>query len=134
MKWILFCLVLFSGTAFAETVPNPNQDSFNWFVGLYNDIYEVVEHTPTFIEQAFAYVIEFSVYIKFYLMMQTLEFAYGVAQSLIVNIGLDSLITDAVSKLPAETRSTFQAMGYLKGITIICEAYAVRFVLNFMGW
>jgi len=134
MKILLFVICFFSFSVFAETVPNENQEGVNWFIELFNDIYEVLEHTPNFIEKIFAYIIEFTVYIKFYLMLHTLEFAYGVAQSLIVNIGLDSLIADSISNLPSDYRNTFQAMGFLKGITIICEAYAVRFVLNFMGW
>lgn len=134
MRYLAILLVLVSFGSLAETVPNQNQEAFDWFVIFFNDIYEVVEGTPSFIERSFAYFIEFAVYLKFLFMLETLDFAYGVAQSLIINIGLDSLISDAVSRLPAEYRGTFQAMGLLKSITMLCEAWMVRFVMNFMGW
>lgn len=134
MKYIFFLITFISFGVFAETVPNENQEAFDWFVQFFNDIYEVVEHTPSFFERCFAFFIQFVIYIKYALMLESIEFAYGVAQSLIINIGLDSLISDAIARLPSEYRVSFQAMGILKSISMLCEALMVRFVLNFMGW
>ncbi|ELB2763879.1 DUF2523 domain-containing protein [Vibrio alginolyticus] len=137
MKYLLLILGFVCFPVLAESQPEStvvSQESVNWVVELFNDMYEVVHHTPTFIERAFAYIIELYAYLQFYVALQTVEFAYGVAQALITNIGLDSLLTDAISRLPSEYHSTFQALGFLKAITIICEAAVVRFVLNFMGW
>lgn len=137
MKYLFLILGFVCFPVLAESQPEStvvSQESVNWVVELFNDMYEVVHHTPTFIERAFAYIIEFYAYLQFYVALQTIEFAYGVAQALITNIGLDSLLTDAISRLPSEYHSTFQAFGFLKAITIICEAAVVRFVLNFMGW
>ncbi|WP_415721573.1 DUF2523 family protein [Photobacterium ganghwense] len=105
-----------------------------WFVGLTNEFWAWFEHSPTFFERMFAYLIEFAVYVKFYLFLQTLEFAHGVAQALITNIGLDSLVSDAIGGLSGEHRQVFAAFGVLKAITIMMEAAVTRFVLNFMGW
>lgn len=139
MKYLFLILGFVCFPVFAEAQPTPestlvSQESVNWVVELFNDIYEVVHHTPSFIERSYAYMIELYVYLQFYVALQTIEFAYGVAQALITNIGLDSLLTDAISRLPAEYQSIFKAFGLLKGITIICEAAVTRFVLNFMGW
>ncbi|WP_053062588.1 DUF2523 family protein [Photobacterium aquae] len=115
-----------------------NLNSYNalidWAADVFNGIGAFIEHSPNFIERIFAYLIEFAVYVKFYLMLQTMEFAYGIAQALISNLGIDSLVSDAVSSLPAEQRGIFQAFGALRAITILLEAAVTRFVLNFMGW
>ncbi|MGD1334263.1 DUF2523 family protein [Vibrio harveyi] len=139
MKYLFLILGFICFPVLAETQAQPestlvSQESVNWVVELFNDMYEVVHHTPSFIERAFAYIIELYAYLQFYIALQTIEFAYGVAQALITNIGLDSLLSDAINRLPAEYQSTFKALGFLKAITIICEAAVVRFVLNFMGW
>ncbi|WP_415721607.1 DUF2523 family protein [Photobacterium ganghwense] len=116
-----------SGSALSDSL-------VTWFVGLINEFWAWFEHSPTFFERMFAYLIEFAVYVKFYLFLQTLEFAHGVAQALISNIGLDSLVSDAIGGLSSEHRQVFAAFGVLKAITIMMEAAVTRFVLNFMGW
>lgn len=139
MKYLILVLGFICFPVLAEAQAQPEstlvtQESVNWLVDLFNDMYEVVHHTPNFIERAFAYIIELYAYLQFYVALQTIEFAYGVAQALITNIGLDSLLSEAISKLSSEYQTTFRALGFLKAITIICEAAVVRFVLNFMGW
>ncbi|HFQ4956320.1 TPA: DUF2523 family protein [Vibrio vulnificus] len=142
IRLLLMFSLLFSSFAFAEgeTQPQPDNQApvdsvvIQWAVDSFNDIFEVVEHTPNFIERMFAYLIEFSIYIKWYFNLEMLKFAYGVSQALISNIGLDSLISNAVDRLSPEYQNILQAFGMLRAISLICEAAVLRFVLNFMGW
>lgn len=144
IRLLLMFSLLFSSLAFAEgeTQPQPQPDNqapvdsvvIQWAVDSFNDIFEVVEHTPNFIERMFAYLIEFYIYLKWYFNLEMLKFAYGVSQSLISNIGLDSLISNAVDRLSPEYQNILQAFGMLRAISLICEAAVLRFVLNFMGW
>ncbi|EPB3090807.1 DUF2523 family protein [Vibrio vulnificus] len=142
IRLLLMFSLLFSSFAFAEgeTQPQPDNQApvdsvvIQWAVDSFNDIFEVVEHTPNFIERMFAYLIEFSIYLKWYFNLEMLKFAYGVSQALISNIGLDSLIGNAVERLSPEYQNILQAFGMLRAISLICEAAVLRFVLNFMGW
>lgn len=145
IKYLLILFIFISPLAYSEgetqTPPPQQQESpvvdsavIQWFVDSFNDVFEVVEHTPNFIERVFAYIIEYYVYLKFYFALESLKFSYGVAQALITNVGLDTLITTAVERLSPQHQSILQAFGFLRAITIICEAAVLRFVLNFMGW
>lgn len=130
----IICFPVLADASVQQESTLVSQESVNWVVELYNDMYEVIEHTPSFIERAFAYVIEYYLYLQFYVALNMVEFGYGVAKALISNVGLDSLISDAINSLPSEYQTTFRAFGFLKALSMICEAAVVRFVLNFMGW
>ena len=98
-----------------------------------DDVYNAIIDLPSFFERAFAYVIEYSVYLKFYFMLQSVEFAFGVAQSLISNLGLMDAINATFAGLSVEHRNILETYGAREGLTMIINAMMTRFVLNFMG-
>lgn len=97
-------------------------------------IYNTIVGFPDFIEKVFAYLIEFTIYLKFYFYLQSVEFAYGVAQQLSANMGVFELINSALAGLAPEQAAVLETFGFREGFTIIINALTTRFVLNFMGF
>lgn len=116
---LLFLLILF--------VP------FSAYADSLDDVYSVVIGVPSFLEEMFAYLIEYTVYIKFYFYLQSVEFAYGVAQSLVSNLGLMDLVNAAFADLSPQHRNILETYGAREGIVMIVNSMVTRFVLNFMG-
>ena len=98
-----------------------------------DDVYNAITGLPSFFEKAFAYVIEYSIYIKYYFWLQSVDFAFGVAQSLISNLGLMDAINAAFANLLPSQRNILETYGAREGLTMIINAMMTRFVLNFMG-
>lgn len=121
MKYLFFVCLLFPTTVFAADV------------SFLDDVYNTIVGIPTFIERSFAYFIEWFVYAKFYFFMESVDFAYGVAQELAGNLGLFQLIDSALGQLSIEQRAIFETFGFREGFSLIVNALMTRFVLNFMG-
>ncbi|MGF1760012.1 DUF2523 domain-containing protein [Photobacterium sagamiensis] len=101
--------------------------------GPFDSLISVITGFPDFVEKMFAYLIEWAVYIKFVLYMHSLEFAYGVAQHLVANLGLMDAVNAAMSSLSPDQRAIFETYGAREGLVIIINGLMTRFVLNFMG-
>ena len=81
----------------------------------------------------FAYIIEYSIVIKLKMQLMGLEFAYGVALSMIDNLGVNQILNEALNTLDPDQRQIIGAYGIGVGIMRIIEAMTTRFVLNFLG-
>jgi hypothetical protein len=106
----------------------------DWVKDLIQYIYDLFLSLPQFVEDAFAYLIEWAILVKVVLMLHSIEFAHSVASGLIANIGLDTTIRNLAGALSPELSGAFGAIGIFKAINIVCEAVVTRFVLNTMGW
>ncbi|MBV7296617.1 DUF2523 family protein [Enterovibrio paralichthyis] len=109
-------------------------DAYDWIVNVLEEISAFITGIPDFIERSVAYMIEASVLIKVKMMIHTVDFAYGVAQHILVDLSIDSLLRRAISSLPSEYQGLFGAVGLFKAINIIIEAAVTRFVLKVLGW
>ncbi|HIF9335648.1 TPA: DUF2523 family protein [Photobacterium damselae] len=103
------------------------------FASPLDDVYSVITGVPSFLQEMFAYLIEYTVYLKFYFLLQSVEFAYGVAQSLISNLGLMDLVNSALGNLTIQQRNILETYGAREGLVILINSMMTRFVLNFMG-
>jgi len=120
MKKLLMLILLLPSCAYAS-------DS------VFESMLSVIVDFPDFIEKAFAYFIEWAVYVKFVLYLHSLEFSFGVAQHLVANLGLMDAVNSAMSMLSAEQRAIFETYGAREGLVIIINGLMTRFVMNFMG-
>lgn len=128
---ILFIFVFASG-AYAAT-PEEENNILGYFVDVGNYVGDFFSYAPTFFQQMFAYIIEYSVILKLKIQLSSIEFAYGVALSLMQNLSIDSLLNDAFSQLSPEQKGMMNQFGVFVGLTRIVEAMVTRFVLDFMG-
>ena len=132
MKIKLFIFTFFfSSFAFATTAEE--NSVISWFSENFQNITDVFEFTPTLIQQMFAYIIEYSIVIKLKMQLMGLEFAYGVALSMIDNLGVNQILNEALNTLDPDQRQIIGAYGIGVGIMRIIEAMTTRFVLNFLG-
>jgi hypothetical protein len=140
MKLKLFiCLVLFSVPALAA------DDSSHWY-SFISDFFDwikdiIADFTATFfdgiaafVHRAMAYFIIFAVTIKLYLFINTLEFAYSIAQEISKTLNLFGYLSSALSSLPSDLKYMMNLWGVPNCLNIIMNAYITRFVMNFMGW
>ncbi len=132
MKIKLFIFTFFfSSFAFATTAEE--NTVISWFAENFQNITDAFAYTPTLIQQIFAYVIEYAVVIKLQMQIMGLEFAYGIAISMIDNLGINQLLNEALGTLDPDQRQVIGAYGIGVGIMRVIEALTTRFVLNFLG-
>lgn len=137
MKGILFFILLLPLPALAAddgSLLGFLSGFIDWVKDLIQYIYDLFLGFPQFVEDAFAFLIEWAILVKVTFMLHSIEFAHGIASSLVANIGLDSTIRNFAGALSPELKGAFGAIGIFKAINIICEAVVTRFVLNVMGW
>lgn len=140
MKLKLFiCLLVVSVPALAA------DDSSSWYSFIFDFIdwlKEIIaDFTATFfdgfaalIHRAMAYFIIYSVKVKLYLYLNTLEFAYAIAQEISQTLNLFGYLSEALSFLPSDLKYVMNLWGIPNCLNIIMNAYLTRFVMNFMGW
>lgn len=130
--FIPFFFLFFTTGTYAAT-PEEENSIIGYFVDVGEYVGDFFSYAPTFIEQMFAYIIEYCVIIKLKLQLESIQFAYGVALSLMQNLSLDSLLNDAFSGLSSQQKGLMNQYGIFVGLTRIVEAMVTRFVLDFMG-
>lgn len=87
-----------------------------------------------FFDEFFKQLVAWLVVAKLQFMLWTLQFSWGVASTIIVNLNLGAYIQQAFASLDS------QLLGYLnffkipESINLILQAYITRLTLTVMGW
>jgi len=107
----------------------------DWFTGSFNELSDFfTKSVPSMIQRALAYFIEWAVYLKFYLWLGTIKFAYGIAQNIANDLMVFQYLSTAVASLPPDLQFTLNSWNVPNCINLVVNAYITRFVLDFMGW
>ncbi len=103
-------------------------DGFQWLIDWFNTgIYEFARET---MEELVAYIVIAK--IEFQIFM--LEFSWGVAQNVLVNIGVSQLLESAWSQLDSSLVGYLTFFRVPDALNIIFQAYTTKIVLKVMGW
>lgn len=129
---IIISLTLFfiSFAALSETYQGEGgafqmiSDNFKTFKDL------VFLDVPSLLQRWVAYLIELSVKIKLYIEIKAVEFAWGVAKQLLLNIGIMSEITAQVGALNQDLKQALVHMRLFDGLNIVLTAHMTRYVLG----
>ena len=133
MTRLIFVFILFfSVPAFAGSFT----DSFlDWLKTPFYEIYYFfTESIPALLTRATAYFIEWAVYLKFYLMLESLDFAYSVASQIMADLNLAGYLSTAVDGLPSNVKAVMAMWGLGNCFNLIIHAWLTAFVMDFMGW
>lgn len=84
-------------------------------------------------EQIYAYYVQWVVVAKIKTMTWAAGFAWGVAENILVNVGLSQMINDAWGQLDSVTMSYMTFFKLPEGINILLQAHLTRFVMKVMG-
>lgn len=86
----------------------------------------------TLITEAFASLIEWLMLLKLKMMLWSLEFAWGIANSLISSLGISTAIENAWGSFSGPTLSNLMFFKVPDALNMIVSAIATRFVLRFL--
>lgn len=92
------------------------------------------EGLPSLIERGMAYAIEWALYLKLQLFLQSVQIAYAIAEQIASDLNLTGYLASAVSGLPSDLKYTLSSWGVPNCINFILHCLLTRFVMNFMGW
>lgn len=139
MKLKLFlCLFLFSMPALAADDSHWYSfilEFFDWIKDIIADFTATFfDGIAAFIHRAMAYFIIYSVKVKLFLFLQSLEFAYSIAQEISKTLNLFGYLSEALASLPPNIKYMMNLWGIPNCLNIVMNAYVTRFVMNFMGW
>jgi hypothetical protein len=99
-------------------------DYFQTFQDLvFNDV-------PNMLQRFTAYVIELAVKVKLAIQLAAIEFAWGVAKQMLLNIGIMSEITAQVGALNQDVKQALVDMRLFDGLNIVLTAHMTRYVLG----
>ncbi|GAB3531806.1 DUF2523 family protein [Photobacterium alginatilyticum] len=131
MKYvILITLVGLSLPALANT---SSDNVFQWFIGVADRIDNFFEYAPSFIERMYSYIIRYSIKLKLAMMVESMQFAYGVAKELLNDLSVYQFIDAAFASLDPDIKNTIAAYGIGSAAMRVIEAMTTRFVMDFMG-
>lgn len=132
MKRILLLLV---GLAALPVLASEQASSgvFQFFIDVAARVDDFFQYTPNFIERLYAYYIKFAIKLKLVAQLETMKFAFTVAQELLADLSIYQFIDTAFASLDSDIRGAIGAYGVGTAIMRIVEAMTTRFVLDFMG-
>jgi len=98
-------------------------DLMGFFTSFWNVLLDLIDYL-TFVALRF--------YIDSKIMM--VELAYDVANSILVNYEVYTLISNAFNQLPPDLAYSAHVFGIVEAVRIVVDASATAFVLRVMGW
>lgn len=107
----------------------------DWVSGIAADVGVFFsESLPALIHRGMAYAIEWAMYIKLQLFLQSAQIAYGIAEQIAADLNLTGYLSSAVSNLPSDLQYALSTWGVPNCINFVLHCLLTRFVMNFMGW
>lgn len=130
-KHFALFLIVFSIPAYAGTTDS----FFDWITQPFYDIwYAITVSFPALITRATAYFVEYSVYIKFVVMLESMSFAYQVAAEIMADLNIAGYLSSAVDGLPSNVKAIMTMWGITNCLNMIIHTWLTAFVMDFMGW
>ncbi len=131
IRYIALFFVLFSAPAFAGVTDS----FFEWISQPVLDIwYAITVSFPALITRATAYFIEYAVYVKFVIMLESMSFAYQVAAEIMADLNVAGYLSSAVDGLPSSVKAIMGMWGITNCLKLIIHTWVTAFVMDFMGW
>lgn len=130
MKYLALALLAVSVPALANT---SNDNLFQWFIDVAGRIDNFFEYAPSFIERMYSYIIRYAIKLKLVMMVESMQFAYGIAKELLNDLSVYQFIDTAFANLDPDIRNAAAAYGVGSALMRIIEAMTTRFVMDFMG-
>lgn len=129
MKLLIFVLLaFFSFDIFAAPqtgVTGFFETATIFFMSIYEFFTVII---PTAIGDFFVWLTSYLLYLKFYLMYETLVFAHEVALSFIQMININEVVNTAISNLPPDLRQAASDMRFFDALSLLIEALITRLV------
>ena len=88
---------------------------------------------PQTIENFFVYIFTLAIKIKLSLTFSGVVFANDLATNLISDIGLNTLISNAVGALDGDLKSLLLDLGIFQGLAFLIEAGVTRLIYSFLN-
>ena len=136
MKIFLLLILLFTPFyAFSLTEPVTTSSGFwNGFTDFFEAILNFIFITiPQFFSDLLVYIVSYALYIKFTLMLGSIEFAFDAATSFLNLVDLNTTITSATSGLPPDLQRAAYDFRFFQCVSLIIEAYIARFIFDLMN-
>ena len=135
IKFIFLILLFIPSIAFADEVK-----TYEGLAGLasaigvfFTDIWEFFNSDlPTFIERAMQWILKEATLFMINAQIESMEFAWSVAKSVMESFQISSKITAASSALPPDVQAAVVDMRLFDAVNIIIQAYISRYVLRFL--
>lgn len=127
MRILLVLIILFvSFPSFASTGLSGFFDEIFTF---FNDIWLFFTETiPDLLTRFFVWITTYLLYLKFSLILGSLEFSHSVALSFLDLIDISSVINTAISALPPDLKQVAVDVRFFDSLTLLLEALITRFV------
>ncbi|WP_042149489.1 MULTISPECIES: hypothetical protein [unclassified Pseudoalteromonas] len=130
MRYFIIFTLFFSSSVFAADFD---------FIATIGSIFESIwifisEDIPYFFERLLAYIIKYTVLLKFNTLIHTTEFAYSIATDILQTLNLTQIINSSIGRLDSDLVQTLINIRFFDAAQLIIEACLTRFILNMMGW
>lgn len=89
-----------------------------------------LEDTPSMIQRFFAYIIEWAVYLKFYLQLEAVQFAWGVAKLILEDLAFGTQLQSMLAPLPQDVKATMASLRIMDALEILITAHVTRYVME----
>ena len=127
---LLLLFIPFSASAgIYQDIAGAYQMISDGFTSLFDFLFSDI---PDLFQRATAYFIVWSTKAKIYGYLSMMKFSWGVAEIIIQDLNIMSLITSQMSLLPQDVRQAFVHMRLFDGINLLFNAYMTKFVMNFI--
>lgn len=136
MKFLIFSITLFFSFDLLAAV-----DSGWSFGGFFSVISSFIDDIAHFIfvyipDQAGklkTWLIYYTIYLYINLKIEALQLAFSLAELLLSDLGLVSLMNSLSSSLPQDVKAFAVQVNFFKGINIVIEAAVARFIYDLLG-
>jgi len=130
MRYLILFTVFFSSSVFAADFD---------FIAIIGSIFESIwifisVDIPNFFNRLLAYIIKYTVLLKFNTLIHTTEFAYSIATDILQTLNLTQIINASIGRLDSDLVQTLINIRFFDAAQLIIEACLTRFILNMMGW
>lgn len=103
-------------------------DGITWFIDyLYVGIYQ-------FVEEIFQQLVAWLVIAKLQTMLFLMEFSWGVAKQIMINLNVGEYIQQGFSNLDPVLMGYLNFLRVPEGLNLIVQAIGTRVTLKVMGW
>lgn len=130
MRFFIIFTLFFSSSVFAADFD---------FIATIGSIFESIwvfisVDIPNFFQRLLAYIIKYTVLLKFNTLIHTTEFAYSIATDILQTLNLTQIINSSIGRLDSDLVQTLINIRFFDAAQLIIEALLTRFILNMMGW
>ncbi|WPC72556.1 DUF2523 family protein [Vibrio porteresiae] len=109
-------------------------DALNYLADAFYYIKEFFASIPAFFMDAMTYCYYLAFKFYLYIKIQTVMMAYDVAQMLLGDYEVYTVLSNVFNAMPDSIRYAAYQLGVVQAVRIVIDAFATAFVLRLMGW